>query len=244
MQTFRGTQDKLYDYGRKYLAFTRQVRQMQQDGATDAELRAFQDKNDVSVDGLPSFVRMAWANNTPDQRQQAITSAVGKSWRDNTAFEKTLLGRPSDAKVTAGWAKLQEVIATQKAQLAREGRSFPAGYARTLAAYVEKNFDAPGLVKDFDFAKKPLVDRLKYLAPIQKSPNSGQWTQLLNTAGSYAKWLAAKNDDGSSVYNHSQVRQSWRDYVNGAGFQAWLGEHPGFKQELAEYGKGFLEKLI
>lgn len=241
---YQGSQDKLYDYGRKYLAFTREANRMQAAGAPTADLRAFQDKNDVPVNGLPSFVRMAWANQTPDQQQQAVTAAAARSWRDNTAFDKALLGRPSDAKVTAGWAKLQEIIDTQKASLKREGRSFPAGYARTLAQYVEKYYDASGLVKDYDFSKKSLADRLKYLTPVQKSPNRGEWTQLLTTAQTYAKWLDAKNADGSKTYSGLQVRQSWTDYIHGDGFQSWLGEHPEFKAELQAYGKSFLAGLI
>jgi hypothetical protein len=176
---FAAGQEKLYDYGRKYVAFTREVRKMQDDGATPDELRAFQDAHDKSVDGLPSFVRIAWANQTPEEQAQSTTAAAARSWRDNTAFEKALLGRPSDAKVTAGWAKLREITDTQRAQLKREGRSFPSGYERTLAKYVEKYYDAPGLVKDYDFAAQPLVDRLKFLRPIQKSPNKEQWGQLL-----------------------------------------------------------------
>lgn len=240
---YKGSQERLYDYGRKYLTFTREARRMQAAGASTADLRAFQDKNDVPVNGLPSFVRMAWANQTPDQQQQAVTAAAARSWRDNTAFDKTLLGKPSDAKVTAGWAKLQEIIDSQKAMLKREGRSFPAGYARTLAQYVERYYDAPGLVKDYDFARKPLADRLKYLAPVQKSPNKGLWSQLLNTAQTYAKWLDARNPDGSKTYSGLQVRQSWTDYVHGP-LQTWLGEHPAFKQELGGYGKSFLTGLI
>jgi hypothetical protein len=67
----------------------------------------------------------------------------------------TLLGRPSDAKVTAGWAKLKQFETQQRAVAHREGRTYPAAYNRTLAQYVEKNFDAPGLVKDFDFSSQP-----------------------------------------------------------------------------------------
>lgn len=242
--SFKGSQDVLFDYGRKYLAFTREAKRMQASGASTADLRAFQDKNDVPVNGLPSFVRMAWANQTPDEQQQAIASATTRAWRDNTAFDKALLGRPSDAKITAGWAKLNEFIDTQRSELKRQGRSFPAGYARTLAKYVEKYYDAPGLVKDFDFARKPLADRLKYLTPIQKSPNKDEWSQLLSTAQALNARVAAKNDDGSRVYSGTQLRQWWDDYVTSAPFQQWLDDNPKFKTELAQYGKDFVKKLV
>jgi hypothetical protein len=241
---FAASQDKLYDYGRKYVAFTREVRKMQDNGATPDELRAFQDAHDKSVDGLPSFVRIAWSNQTPEEQAQSTTAAAARSWRDNTAFEKALLGRPSDAKVTAGWAKLREIADTQRAALKREGRSFPGGYERTLAKYVEKYYDAPGLVKDYDFAAQPLVDRLKHLTPIQKSPNKEQWGQLLSLAGTYAKWLDAKNADGSKVYSALQVRQSWEDYISTPPFQAWLKKNPAFHAELSNYGKSFLSSLV
>jgi hypothetical protein len=66
------SQEQLYEYGRKYLAFTQEAKKMHADGASPAELRAFQDKNDVPVNGLPSFVRIAWANQTPEERQASI----------------------------------------------------------------------------------------------------------------------------------------------------------------------------
>jgi hypothetical protein len=88
------------------------------------------------------------------------------------------------------------------------------------------------LVKDFDFAKQPLAVRLKYLAPVQKSPNHGQWTQLLTTAQTYAKWLDATNADGSKVYSGLQVRQSWSDYIHGEGFQTWLVRTRGSRLSL------------
>jgi hypothetical protein len=36
----------------------------------------------------------------------------------------------------------------------------------------------------------------------------------------------------------------WRDYLGSAGFKAWLGEHPDFKTEVANYGKNTLVGLI
>jgi len=232
------SQDVLYDYGRKYLAFTQEAKKMHADGASAADLRAFQDKNDVPVNGLPSFVRIAWSNQTPAQQQASITSATTRSWSSLTAFDKTLLGRPSDAKVTEGWAKLAEFEATQRAEVKRQGRSYPAVYTRTLAQFVEKNYDAPGLVKDYDFSKQPLYQRMKYLSPIKNSPNKDTWTQLFALADHQYKAIKSGN------YSSAQLRQQWTDYVSAPGFQEWIAGHPSFKAELDSYGKKTLTSLI
>lgn len=241
---FNVSQDKLYEYGRKYVAFMHEAEKLRKSGASPLELKAFQDAHDKPVDGLPSFVRISWANETPQDQQAHIASIVTGSWGDLSAFDKTLLGRPTDPKVTEGWAQFNKFKQQVTDEAARQGRSVPASYWRTLAKYVEKYYDAPGLVKDYDFAQQPPYDRLKMLAPIQKSPNHTQWVQVLNLAKQWSRYLAAKNQDGSHVYNVTQVRQAWQDYVNSKQFQAWLGEHPAFKQELDSYGKNTLTGLI
>jgi hypothetical protein len=238
------SQDKLYDYGRKYVAFTHEAEKLRKSGASAIELKAFADAHDKPVDGLPSFVRLSWASQTADDQKAHIASIVTQGWSTLSGFDKTLLGRPSDPKITAGWVTLNKVIEEQRQALAREGRTFPSGYGRTLAKYVEKNFDAPGLVKDYDFSKLPAYQRLKYLAPIQKSPNHNLWTQLLSVAGAYSKYLHVTDDSGTKVYSATQVRQMWKDYLGSAGFKAWLGEHPDFKTEVANYGKNTLVGLI
>jgi hypothetical protein len=237
-RSYGASQNTLYDYGRKYLAFTEQVKKMHADGATDAQLRAFQDENDVPVNGLPSFTRMAWINQPPEARRAAVQHSTVQSWSTLTAFDKALLGRPSDAKVTAGWAKLKEFEATQRAEAKRQGRGYPAAYTRTLAQYVERNFDAPGLVKDYDFSKQPLYQRMKFLSPVQNSPNKALWGQLFSLADHQYK--ALKSGD----YSSGQLRQQWTDYVTDPDFQAWIGQHPGFKAEVQGFGKQTLVKLI
>lgn len=233
---------KLQDYGRKYIEFTHEVAALQKqitDGTkTDADLRAFQDTHDVPVDGLPSFVRIAWTHQTDQEQQQHIASAATSSWADLSAFDKQLLGVTSDAKVTAGWAKLKATVAEQRTTLEREGRSFPKGYARTLAKWVQTNFDAPGLVKDFDFSQEPLFRRMQAFKPIRDSPNSDQWTGLFQVAARYQQYLK------SGSYNQTQVRQAWRDYVQSPDFQGWLNDHPGFRGEIGGYGRKFLNSLI
>jgi hypothetical protein len=102
---------------------------------------------------------------------------------------------------------------------------------------VERNFDAPGLVKDFDFARQPLYARMQRLAPVQKSPNAALWSQLLSTAQGYGRYLKT---DG---YNRAQVRQGWRDYVKDT-LEPWVAEHPAFKVELAQYGRTLLDRLL
>jgi len=183
-------------------------------------------------------VRIAWSNQTPAQQQASITSATTRSWSSLTAFDKTLLGRPSDAKVTEGWAKLAEFEATQRAEVKRQGRSYPAVYTRTLAQFVEKNYDAPGLVKDYDFSKQPLYQRMKYLSPIKNSPNKDTWTQLFALADHQYKAIKSGN------YSSAQLRQQWTDYVSAPGFQEWIAGHPSFKAELDSYGKKTLASLI
>jgi hypothetical protein len=163
---------------------------------------------------------------------------VTQSWSNLTAFDKALLGRPSDAKITEGWAKLREFEATQRAEAKRQGRSYPTAYTRTLAQYVEKNFDAPGLVKDYDFSRQPLYQRMKYLTPIADSPNKAKWTQLFALADHQYKAIASKN------YSSAQLRQQWADYVSSDGFQQWIAESPSFKAELDGYGKKTLTSLI
>ncbi len=237
-------QEKLYDYARKYVAFTHEAENLRKSGASALALKAFQDEHDTPVNGLPSFVRLSWANQTAQDQQNHISSITTQSWATLSGFDKALLGRPSDPKITKGWVTLNKIISDQRQELAREGRTFPGGYARTLAKYVEKYYDAPGLVKDFDFAKQPAYVRLKYLAPIQKSPNKNLWSQVFSVAAGYSKYLNAKDDTGSHAYSTTAVRQMWRDYVHGKGFQAWLGEHPQFRSEIQNYGKNTLETLI
>lgn len=238
------SQEKLYDYGRKYIEFTHEAEKLRKSGASALELKAFQDAHDKPVDGLPSFTRISWANQTPDEQQQHISQVTTQNWGTLSGFDKALLGRPSDPRVTQGWVTLKKVIDEQRQALAREGRTFPSGYDRTLAKYVEKYYDAPGLVKDFDFSKQPLYERLKYLAPIQRSPNRNLWTQVFNVAKGYSKYLHATDDTGQHEYSSTQVRQMWKDYLGSSKFQAWLGEHPEFKAEVQSYGKNTLSSLL
>jgi hypothetical protein len=241
-QRYKATAEQLTEYGRKYLAFERQARdlaeQVKQGDKTAGDLRAFEDAHDKPVNGLPSFVRIAWTHQSEKDREDAVRSSATASWRSLSAFEKELLGRPSDAKVTAGWAKLDELVAEQRTKLAREGRGMPAGYERTLARYVERYYDAPGLTKDYDFSRQPLFQRLPMLAPVQQSTYRRQWTQVFEIARGYHRYIA------SDEYSHTAVRQAWRDYIASAGFQAWLGQHPGFKAEVDRNGRGLLEGLL
>src|SRR4051812_44620438 len=94
------------------------------EAANVKDAHAFEDQNDVRVNALPSFVRIALQSQTPQECTDAVTSATTRSWGDLTAFDKTLLGRPSDANVTTGWAKPKEIVASQRAKLKRDGRSF------------------------------------------------------------------------------------------------------------------------
>jgi hypothetical protein len=238
------SQEKLYDYGRKYIAYKHEAKKLQDSGASSLELKAFEDAHDNPVDGLPSFPRLAWSEQTPANRQAHIASIVTQSWGSLSGFDKTILGRSTDPKVTAGWVELNKIMDTQRQALAREGRTFPAGYDRTLAKYVEKYYDAPGLVKDFDFAKMPEYQRLKYLKPIQDSPNKNLWAQVFNVAAGYSKYLHATDDTGQKAYSATQVRQMWKDYIRSKGFQSWLTEHPAFSAEIVSYGKGTLAGLI
>lgn len=239
--TTRVSQEDLYAYGRKYLTFTRKVLgirdQIKTGDATTADLRAFEDANDKPVGGLPSFVRTAWSYLPADQQKQAIASNAVTAWSSLSSFEKELLGHPADAKVTAGWAKLDDIVAEQRAALARKGESFPSGYRRVLAQYVQKYYDAPGLVKDFDFARQPLYARFQTFKPIQKSPNADKWHQILGAAQTYSKYLKV---DG---YDKSQVRQMWRDYVANT-VQPWIDDDKGFAAEVKSYGKNVMERLI
>jgi hypothetical protein len=181
---------------------------------------------------------MAWAYQTNDAQQQHLRSVTTQSWSSLSALDKELLGRKTDPRVTAGWQKLNELVGQQRQVLAREGRSFPGGYARTLAKYVEKYFNAPGLVADYDFAKQPLYQRLKSLSPIQKSPHADEWNQLLATATGYGRYLKA---DG---YDKTQVRQTWRDYVVNQ-LEPWVKDDPAFAREVDQYGgKRLLDGLL
>lgn len=235
-------QEKLYDYGRRYVEFTHQVKQIQrqiQEGTkTAADLRAFEDAHDTPVDGLPSFVRIAWTHQTDQEQQQHIRSIATAGWSDLTSFDKQLLGVKSDAKVTAGWAELKQVIAEQRTKLERQGETFPKGYDRILARWVQNTLGFQGLLKDFDFSKEPLYRRLQVMKPVRDSPNSTRWTQLLGVANDYEKYLK------SDSYNKTQVLQNWRDYIASDAFQQWLDEDPAFRQEIAGYGKGFLGRLL
>jgi hypothetical protein len=238
---YRVSQETLYDYGRRFVAYQQKARDLHdrigRGEATTDDMRAFEGANDKPVNGLPSFVRISWAHLSTSEQQDALHTNTTAKWSSLTSFEKTLLGQKADPRVTAGWAKLNEIVAGQRAELARQGRSFPSGYKRTLAKYVEKYYDAPGLVKDFDFAAQPLVERMKRLKPIQQSPHAAEWSQVFRVASTYAKYLRSPD------YTETQVRQMWRDYVTKS-LDPWVAGNPSFRREVDAYGRGLLERLV
>jgi hypothetical protein len=143
--------------------------------------------------------------------------------------------------VTAGWAKLREIESGQRTELKRQGRKFPAKQGRVLAQYVEKYYDAPGLTKDYDFAHQPLYARMKYLKPIQNSPNRDTWTTIFSYAKRYHQYLTEKDSDGNNLYHSTQVRQFWRDYVD----KSLVPNLPAqFKAEMSTYGRGVLYGMV
>lgn len=213
-----------------------------QHDAAYAALRVWRDEHDrpVTIDGVkfPSPIRVAWAGLEPAVKHQRLAYFAAKGWDHLSDYEKDLLGRKPDAKFSEGWAKLEEIYAEQADQLHLQGQNMPKGYKRTLAQYVDRYY-VSGFIKDFNFAQKPLYQRLQLTTIIQHSPYKTQWNALLGQAAGYAKLLA-----GDTGYSHTSVRAVWKTYVNSPAFQQWLDRSPGFKKELADFGPDMVKGLI
>jgi hypothetical protein len=241
------SQSALYEYGRQYLAFkdaaTKLGEKVKAGKATPADLRAFEDEHDKPVNGLPSFVRTAWAYNTPDQQAKALKTALKASWSSLSGFEKQLLvGKPVDAKVSEAWAMFTDNVAKARESLPPGERRIKASDKLRYAKELDSYYGLHGaFVADYKFSRQPLFARALAEKPIQNSPNRAEWQSVLSDAKK--AWVL--HTQSPDVYPTTDLRDQWHDFVRSDAFQAWLDSLPKFKAEVAAYGgTSFLTSLL
>lgn len=238
------SQPALFDYGRKYLAYTKQAKALAQrvrDGkATAADMRVFQDEHDKPVAGLPSFTRMDWANTSPQAQQQALHTAAGSSWQSLSGFEKTLLGVKTPPSVTAGWKDYDESAKQARDQY---GQSLDRGQIVALVNGEDKLH--PGFAKDWQYAQKPKVERFEGTVLYKQMPAAAKsaWdAEIGPSAKTIAKALTEKNADGTSTYKKSDLLKTWHTYL-AQDVPTYLDQHPALKRYLAGFNRDFLSTL-
>jgi hypothetical protein len=215
-------------YGRLYLKY-QDAERKRRDAAFDemdtdqqialAELAQWLEEQDrpVVVDGrtFPSLVRMDWARTLPKQREEHVYRRAVMPWEFLTSFDKQLLGRPEKEGLAAAWREFTEgvVEALEEVPLGKNVRrealeKLKRRYAKEL------NARYPGFMDDYLFSKRPLHERLEALDVIKRSKYRGDWANLMKDAR--AASTALRNED----YNHSVIRDAWKQYIG-------TGREPG-----------------
>lgn len=242
-KVYRAAAAKLTEYGRGYLKFEREARKLaeavKQGNATTADLHAFEEKHDVPVNGLPSFVRVAWTHQSAADREADILHAETASWTTLSSFEKELTGRKPIPHLAEAWQMLARSISNYKAKQPAGERSLQ----RDQTLYVVKAIDKyyPGFRNDWQFSQRPLFRRIETMSLVTQSPAKADWSWILASARTMQSYLA--NPD----YSKTAVRETWRDWVAQQA-RPWLAEHaPVFNGELARIEKTdphLLERLL
>jgi len=212
----KASQSALYEYGRKYLAFTNEAKalgeKVKAGKALPAELRAFEDLHDVPVNGLPSFVRTAWGYNTPAEQKQATMQAIRSSWTSLSGFEKELLGQKVDAKVSEGWAAYAhytspEFLATKYLVGERTlDQAQRAGIIKQLDTAYKLN---GSLTKDYTLSRQPRFQRYQQLNIYKQSPNKQNWKDLFERASE----LWAASHSATASITQAQMRDAWSEWA-------------------------------
>jgi hypothetical protein len=248
-----GEQQDLYEYGRKYLAYSREVRDRfrQANAVADpalrasafAEFAAWEGQHDqpVVVNGrrYPSLVRLAWAHKTPEAQAEILAGKAAKfGWAALSSFDKELLGRKAAPNTAEAWAAYQAAIADYKVNQPAEERTLKRDQLLRLAKQIDTAY--PGFLADWQFDQKPLYQRLRDLRVYRLSASKGDWQWLFAAADKLHQAVNAETVTATSA------REQWADFIRQA--RPWLQEHsPRFALELALYEQAeprFLFNLV
>jgi hypothetical protein len=240
---YKVPQERLYEYGREYVAWTAEVRKAKKAGATEADLRVMQDEHSKPVNGLPSFVAIAWSNLSPDEQQHELARNLSANWASLTAVDKKLLGKPVDPTVTEAWTAYGKVTSPEALakQLPAGQRSLDKTQRLAIVKQVDKYYELGGkFTQDYLFSRQPLWYRLQYLDVVSKSPNQSAWHELFGQAQVLTKAVADRQTTMSAA------RDAWRDYAQQLK-DYYRTERPAFWKELKpilDSNPKFLEGLI
>lgn len=234
-RTYNLPQEKLTEYGRKYLAFTEEARSVNEQRragtATIDDLRLLEDENSRPRDGLPSFAALAWqhSHDTPVKQAAARARLKTKGWGTLTTTEKQALGyRDTKPGVFEAW-RAYRALTTKEAlakQLPVGERSLDKEQRLAVVKQIDKHYGLKGaFLRDYLFDQAPLYKRLPYLDLVAKSSNKPRWDELFEQADTIAK---AVTDERVT----SRVAgDAWDDYVAQLP-EYYRTERPAFWREL------------
>lgn len=226
MHSTPGTPQELQQAGRVALAFSQEAQRRLKDIATAddktlarAQLRAWTDAQDhpITINGkrvAPSPVRLAWASLTDTQRQDHVASILRGNWANLSAFDKELLGRKVSPSVTAGWAALEQAKADYAA--ANPGHNVKSEQIFGAAKLANQHKEYAGILQDYLFSQKPLLERLQLMKPYQQMPQKAKFDSVIaNNAKMIIQGIRSGN------YGKKALTDTWKTWIKES-IMPWL----------------------
>lgn len=246
-RVYNTPQDQLYEYGRKYLAFTEKVqalgKEIKDGKAVAADMRLLQDENSKPQKGLPSFAAIAWVHNKPEDNLHAMLTLPTKGWATLTAVEKQIVGKPVDPAVTEAWTAYAKLTTPEELakQLPPGQRSLDKTQRLSVVKQIDRYYKLGGkFLSDYEFSQRPIYQRLGYMNIVKDSPHRNDWQALFKQADTLTRAVTDKRT------TMPLARDAWKDYARQlVGY--YRTENPAFWKELApilDANPSFLEGLI
>jgi hypothetical protein len=246
-QTLPKNQKALYALGRKYLAFQKEAARKLHEAyeAGDevdrdklfADYRVWEEEQDQPVKQggvtLPSFVRIAWGDSSPEERKKGLARSVTQRWQTLSSFDKELLGKK--AEFSDAWLLYENSLGVYQNTASAESAKTTKEQRLAVAKQVNRTF--PGFIKDWNFAQQPLAKRLRELKVVTKSKNKTDWLWLLGNADALIR--ASNPDPGYVGISKTEAKERWRRWIGSKekpGIRAWIAANwSSFDEELRRY---------
>ena len=213
---------------KKRLAITEAVDEFDKD-VLSAEYRVWLQNRPPLAEGLPSAPEFATARfaGAGNKMTVAIRSRMFENWSKIGSRDRILLGRPTDPKMLEGWADYYKAVRNYKRAQAPGQRTIEQSQKDLLAQAVEGRY--PGFIKDYNFAKRRLVNRITEFKQFKQSQAKTRWNELFKAARA---WGLVMNEVGQETY----YKETWKD--NMIEYEAyWSVNDKKWAEELNEIKK-------